>query len=96
MSGYRGPDPLSTRQSEKLVELRDDHELHTRVDGFSVTSLIEGCWLARLDLESDSDLEFMERLKEGGRTALRRREVRRLLHCARELGVVERYVRLDD
>ena len=95
MSVYSGPDALTTRQSEKLVELRDATVFHSSVDGFNVKALIDSCWLARHDLESDGDLEFIERLKAEARTALRRGELLRLLHCARELGVIERYVLVD-
>jgi hypothetical protein len=47
MFRHRGPDPITTRQGEKLLELRDDSEYHSSVKGFSVSSLIENCWLAR-------------------------------------------------
>ena len=54
---------INTRQAEKLLELRDDAEYHSKVQGFSVASLIEGCWLAR-----DADRSFIENQK--GKTAL--------------------------
>jgi hypothetical protein len=40
MARHRGRDPITTRQGEKLIELRDDSEYHSSVEGFSVASLI--------------------------------------------------------
>src|SRR5262245_23986932 len=37
-------EPLTTRQAEYLIELRDETELYSVADGFSVSSLIEDCW----------------------------------------------------
>jgi hypothetical protein len=92
MSEWTGPDALSTRQAEVLVELRDNLTKRSTVDGLSVRNLIANCWLARLDL-SEEDEEFIERVR--GKSELNRRNIRRLLYCARELGLVERYVDLD-
>jgi hypothetical protein len=38
MARHKGPDPITTRQSEKLVELRDDAEYYSSVHA-SVSSL---------------------------------------------------------
>jgi hypothetical protein len=38
-------DELSTRQAEKLVELRDDAVEYAQVGGFRVKTLIDNCWL---------------------------------------------------
>ncbi len=66
MARHRGPDPITTRQGEKLIELRDDSEYHSSVKGFSVASLITNCWLARDDLNSEQDRKFIEDLKASG------------------------------
>ena len=36
MARHKGPDPITTRQGEKLLELRDDAEYYSSVRGFSV------------------------------------------------------------
>lgn len=81
-------EPLSTRQGEKIVELRDEAVLHARVEGFRLDTLIDRCWLGRDELD-EPDRGFIERLKAAGATSLRKREAMRLLRCARRLGEIE-------
>jgi hypothetical protein len=95
MTRHKGPDPITTRQCEKLVELRDDAEYYLSVRGFSVQSLIKNCWLARDELDSEDDRKFIERLKETSYSRVKRRQLRKLLACARELGAIEQYVAID-
>jgi hypothetical protein len=92
MAEWTGPDPLSTRQAEVLFDLRDNLTKRSTVDGLSVKRLLESCWIGRLDLTED-DAAFLERVR--GSQALRRRDLRRLLNCARQLNQVEGYVDLD-
>jgi hypothetical protein len=96
MGRHKGPDPITTRQGEKLLELRDDAEYYSSVRGFSVQSLIKNCWLARDDLDND-DRKFIELLKETNYSSIsiKRRQLRKLLACARELGEIEQYVSID-
>ncbi len=94
MAQHQGPDPLSLRQAEKLVELNDDAKSYSNLDGLSVPALIDQCWIARLDLEED-DEAFIDRLKSSGARTLKRRQGLKLLACARQLGIVERYVALE-
>jgi hypothetical protein len=82
---------LSTRQAEKLVELRDDAVLYRKVDGFVLNALIGQCFLYRDELNSDRDREFIERLKSSGQEALRKRDAVRLLRCARAIGEIEQH-----
>ena len=35
MARHKGPDPITTRQGEKLIELRDDAKYYSSVHGFS-------------------------------------------------------------
>src|SRR2546430_2264947 len=63
MARHKGPDPITTRQGEKLVELRDDAEYYSSVHGFSVQSLIKNCWAARDDLSPEEGKRFIEDLK---------------------------------
>jgi hypothetical protein len=95
MARHRGPEPITTRQGEKLVELRDLSKYHSLVKGFSVASLITNCWLARDDLNNEDDRKFVENLKASGISALRRRQLRKLLACARELGAVEKHITIE-
>ncbi len=93
MARHKGPDPITTRQGEKLVELRDDAAYYSSVHGFSVHSLIKNCWVARDDLSREEDKRFIEDLK--ATTCVKRRQLRKLLACARELGEIEEYVSID-
>jgi hypothetical protein len=95
MARHRRPDPITTRQCEKLLELRDDAEYYSSVRGFGVQSLIQNCWLARDDLESENDRKFIEHLKETSCSSVKRRQLRKLLACARQLGEIEQYVSID-
>ncbi len=83
MARHKGPDPITTRQGEKLLELRDDAEYCSSVRGFSVQSLIKNCWLVR------------DNLKETSGSCVKRRQLRKLLACARQLGEIEQYVSID-
>ncbi len=85
----RRREPLSTRQAEKLVELREASVRYDKVEGFVLAALIAKCWLNRHDLGSEHDVAFIERLKASGATSLRRREAVRLLRCARAIGEIE-------
>ena len=95
MARHKGPDPITTRQGEKLLELRDDSEYYSSIRGFSVQSLIKNCWLARDDLDSEYDRKFIEQLKGTNCLSIKRRQLRKLLACARELGEIEQYVSID-
>src|SRR5262245_39564966 len=79
---------LTTRQGEKLIELRDEAVWYTTVDGFSLQELIQRCHLARDEL-AEPDAAFIERLKTANATRLRRKDARRLLRCARTVGEIE-------
>jgi hypothetical protein len=79
---------LTTRQGEKLIELRDESVWYTAVDGFSLKALIDRCHLCRYEL-AGPDAAFIERLKVAGATRLRRKDARRVLRCARALGEIE-------
>jgi hypothetical protein len=91
MAAWKGAagEALSTRQAETLFELRDGLKKYSKVGGMKVSKLIEECWMGRLDLEED-DKAFIERVR--GSFDLRRGEVRWLLHCARQLNLIEGYI----
>jgi hypothetical protein len=85
--GVRQQD-LTTRQGEKLMELRDETVWYTTVDGFSLQALIQRCHLARDEL-AGPDAAFIERLEATDAMRLRRKDARRLLRCARTVGEIE-------
>src|SRR5262245_45887196 len=53
---------LTTRQGEKLIELRDESAWYTAPDGFSLKTLIDRCHLCRDEL-ADHDAAFIAWLK---------------------------------
>jgi hypothetical protein len=81
-----GSDALTTRQREKLVELRNGAEYVFKVEELDVASLIDKCWVRRLDLDYEDDIAFIE--QERGSSSIKRRHVERLLRCCK-LGVIE-------
>lgn len=85
----RRKDELSTRQAEKLIELRDNALRYAKVSGFVLRSLVGRCWVARQDIDDDDDVEFIERLHSRGETALRKPEALRLKRCAIAIGELE-------
>jgi hypothetical protein len=91
MAVHDGPEPLSMRQREKLVELRDRSEMATDHRGIAVRHLIEQCWLARLELEED-DEAFVAGLHRTRPAALRRGTLHRLVRCAVRVGLIERHL----
>ena len=82
-----GSDALTTRQREKLVELRNGAEYVFKVEELDVASLIDKCWVRRLDLDYEDDIAFIE--QERGSPSIKRRHVERLLRCCRKLGVID-------
>jgi hypothetical protein len=78
--------PLSTRQAEKLIELRDAGVLYDKIDGFSLKTLIDKLWIYRHEL---ADGSFIEHLKASGAVKLRKRQALKLLAYARQIGEIE-------
>lgn len=83
---------LTTLQAEKLFEIRDAAELHRDISGISVRKLINRCYEARLDLNNESDEEFIARLWRPGVSELRRDDLSRLKKCSERLGELEDYM----
>ena len=90
IGGDRDSKEFTTRQSEKLLQIRDDNEFVTKChDGFSVPLLLRRCREARLDL-SESDEAWIEGFFERSNgISMKRKHVGRLLRCARELHIIE-------
>jgi hypothetical protein len=92
VSRYRS-DEITTRQGEFLLELRDEAKVYFKIgDGLSVEILIEKCFLARLELASDSDVERIEGLKASRRRFVTGKEISWFKRICRELGEIEPYV----
>jgi hypothetical protein len=90
MADRMSEEDLSTRQAEKLVELRDASVWYEKVDGFSVRLLVKNCCEMR-HLLCEHDEDFVVRLKNEGAMKLRRREAARLMRRARTTGEIEPY-----
>jgi hypothetical protein len=84
-------DDFTTRQGEKLLEIRDAAQEIESIHKFSVKSLMRGCHEARADLSED-DEEWIARLWERNRMTIKRRDSGRLLRCARQLSVIDDWV----
>lgn len=78
--------PLSTRQAETLIELRDASVLYDKIDGFSLKTLIDKLWIYRHEL---ADAGFINHLKACGTVKLRKRQALKLLAYARQIGEIE-------
>jgi hypothetical protein len=84
---------LTTRQSEKLLQIRDDMQEVSEVLGFSVKLLLKGLVDARLDLSED-DEAWVVRSYERDPTSIKRKWRGRLLRCSRQLYLID--IDLDD
>ena len=85
------PDPLSMRQREILSELKAAAERHSKIDGFGVPGLIASTWEARLDLDDEDDIAFIEALRASGARTVTGRQKGRLLRLARAVGIIEHH-----
>ena len=84
----RHSEEFTTRQSEKLLQIRDDYETLTEFHGFSVKIMLRQCRDAHLDL-SEADEEWILKQFQRSQTTMRRKDIGRLMRCARELRVIE-------
>jgi hypothetical protein len=84
-------DPLSLRQTEKLIELRDAAVSFTQHQGFGIKTLITACHQNRFDLDDEDDVAFIERLHAEKPASLKRRPLLRLVRCARILDIIHDY-----
>ena len=83
----RNVEEFTTRQAEKLLQIRDDIEEVTEVLGFSVRLLLKGCVEARLDLSEAEEEWVLARSQE--LISIRRKHVGRLMRSARQLNLIE-------
>lgn len=91
MAERKATEDLSTRQAEKLLQIRDDVERIATFRGFSIRSLVLRCHEARNDLDEDDEIWIAE-LFALSTDRIRRRLVGRLLRCARQLHLVDSHL----
>jgi len=82
---------LTSRQAEKLLDIRDATVLHRDIAGISVRSLINRCYEGRCDLAED-DEQFVERVYRSGVAELRGRDLARLRRCSVQLRELEEHM----
>ena len=83
---------LTSRQTEKLFEIRDATVLHRTVAGVSVRNLINRCYEARLDLDGRRHEEWIEQLRKSGTAELRSSDLAQLKRCSKQIGELEPYM----
>jgi hypothetical protein len=80
---------FTTRQSEKVLQIRDDYENVTQLPGnFSVRLILRACNAARLDLSEDDEAWISQRI-EISETTIRRKHIGRLMRCARQVDAIQ-------
>ena len=88
ISDYTDLGEFTTRQVEKLLQIRDDAERVTEYRKFNIATLIKKCHEGRLDL-SEADEEWIVGLYERSGGSIQRKNIGRLFRCARALGIIE-------
>ena len=89
IAGRDGKAEFTTRQSEKLLQIRDDYTSVSKLPGgFSVSVVLEQCKQARLDLTEDDERWILQSC-ERSPTTIRRKHTGRLMRCARQLRIIE-------
>jgi hypothetical protein len=89
IAGRDGKEEFTTRQSEKLLQIRDDYTSVSQLPGgFSVRIVLQECKEARLDL-SAHDEQWILQSYERSPTTIKRKNAGRLMRCARELHIIE-------
>jgi hypothetical protein len=92
ISSDRTGEEFTTRQAEKLMQIRDDSEEVSEIgyQRLSVKILVKDCKLAYLDLAAlDEDkAEWIKALPVGA-TKIKRKYIGRLLGCARMLNNID-------
>jgi hypothetical protein len=89
ISEEKTSEEFTTRQSEKLMQIRDDSEEVSEIGyaRLSVKILISDCKLGHIDLRED-DEEWILGFPPGT-ISIKRRHVGRLMRCARELNNID-------
>ena len=93
MLRFKGDYPLTIRQCESLLELRDGVEEVFTYNNFSIAALIEECRLRSYLLEEPYK-KFILALQAASATSIKRRQLGRFLRCCRVVSAVEDELRL--
>jgi hypothetical protein len=88
MTRHPEEEQLTTRQSEKLLQIRDDIQLVSEYRTFSVKILIEKVHEARADLSEDDD-EWIVAVRARSGSVISRKGAARLLRLAHQLTLIE-------
>lgn len=80
---------LSYLQGEWLLDIRDEVELVSSYNTYSVGLLARACYENRFGLDSDDEHTWVTELYNSSRTSIRRYEARRLYVLSKRLGLVE-------
>lgn len=91
MASEEGTEPLSYRQAEKLLQIRDAYLAVLKYRGITPRSLVNRCWEGRIDL-SEENADFIEVLHSKKSDKVLSRDLPRLLRCAHQLGWIERHM----
>jgi hypothetical protein len=82
-------DEFTNRQSEKLLQIRDDYEVVTKLPReLSVRLVLQQCIEAKLDLSENDEAWIEQRVAESSAT-IRRKHVGRLMQCGREVHAID-------
>jgi len=84
-------DEISTRQSEILLELRDEAEVHFNYKGLSVPILIRKCYANRFELDQ-GDQERIERLYKSERRYVTGGQMGWFKRICKQLNEMEPYM----
>jgi hypothetical protein len=80
---------FTTRQSEKLLQIRDDYQSITGLPGkFRVRLILQACKEARFDLSEDDEAWILRKVAIN-ETTIRRKDVGKLMRCARQVHAIE-------
>jgi hypothetical protein len=90
ISNYKGAE-LTTRQSEVLLALRDEAEIHHTIRGLSVAELIDVFHQNRFDLD-EGDQDRIDKLKSQGRRFVRGYEMGWFKRICKQLGEMESHM----
>jgi hypothetical protein len=83
---------LTSKQGEKLLQIRDDYEHIKTFRGFSAQYLRDSVYASRLDLGNEDDEMWLKTIHEKYNDGpLPRRVVSRLFGMAKHIGIVEQY-----
>ena len=88
VAAKKGAQTFTSRQGEKLLEIRDNCELVTTWRGFSVRTLLAKCHAARADLSED-DEEWIVATRTLNPDAIKRRSLSRLLRLSGQLHLID-------